>query len=132
MASSQPGRVFDGTMVSGTPVLTIDTESFILNNFKVSRAVNEAMDDNQYGSPQRLRKTQGLHTWTAEMQLASASTTWPLFGDTFTVDIGTGYGSEKFVFDPPDYEADNQPGSIRVIPAKGWVSLTGTITTSTP
>lgn len=128
---SVPAIILDGSMVYGSFSITTSAgTTFILNNFTVTRPSTEAMDENTVGSPQRRRETHGLSEFTAECQLASSSTNPPKFGDTFSLTCDANYGSETWVFSPVEFDANNQPGAIRVVPVKGKKVMSGSITTS--
>lgn len=121
----------DGVTAYGTQAIACSNgQTYVVNNFTVTRNSVEATDNDANGKPQRLRKTQAIDTWTGELQIATSAQVRPNGGNTFSLTVDANYGSELFVFDFPDYASDNGPGNIRVIPAKGWKSITGTITTA--
>jgi hypothetical protein len=103
--------------------------SYNLNNVKINRAVTDAVDLTVVGAPQRARYTHGQSALTAECQLATGSTAPPKFGDTFTATFDSNYGAEQFMFKPVAFEADNQPGNIRIVPVE-CVRVINTITTT--
>lgn len=124
-----PNGYLDGTMQYGTSPVTINAVTYILNNISVDRPSTEAKDQNSVGSDQRRRVTATNPTLSAELQLATSSTTRPKFGDTFSVTLDSNYGSETWALDPVNYEADNGPGNIRVVKITAQKVINGSVTT---
>ena len=120
-------RVLDGTQAYGTPVITTVTAAvaYQLNNISISRPVTEAKDYDENGMPGRARYTGDVAELTAECQLATSSTTPPVFGDTFTLTVDAAYGSETWIIMPSDYSATNGAGDIRVVPLRARKSING-------
>ena len=114
---SVPKMYLDGTMAYGSRTITTTTGAvtYIASNIKVDRPTTEAIDEHADGTPGRRRETAGVATLTAELQLATSSTAYPVFGDTFTTTLDSNYGSETWVISPVPHEEDNKPGSIRVV-----------------
>lgn len=110
-------------MPYGSRTITVNGTAYKLNNLNVAAPVEVAQDKNPDGTPNRVRKTADVRTWSAELQLASASTPRPQFGDTFSAVYDPVIGSETYAFDPLPYEEDNSPTAIRVIKVTGWVVL---------
>lgn len=124
-----PAIILDGVMPYGSISITASNGvAYILEEFTVDRTATNADDNNALGSPQRRRSTHERSTFTAIMQLATASTARPGFGDTFTVNVDANYGNELFTFDPVPTTLSNGPGDIRKVNVKGWKCISGSIT----
>ena len=110
-----PKIILDGTQAYGTRTLTIGGVAYKVNNISVTRPSTEAEDENTDGTPNRRRETRGRATLTGELQLATSSTAYPKFGDTFSATFDAQYGSETFVLKPVPYGETNAAGDIRVV-----------------
>jgi len=118
--------VLDGTMAYGTPnsgVITIDSIVYILENVNVDRGVSNAMTRDGRGVPNRQRFTADVPTLTADLQLATSSTAYPAFGETFTITVDAHYGSETFIVQPQAFVATNGEGDIRIAPLKATKAI---------
>ena len=113
-----PSIVLDGTMAYGSRSITINGTAYILNNFTIDRPTIEASDETAVGAPGRRRETAGRATLTGELQLATSTTPFPQFGDTWTMTCDSNYGVETWQASPPSYTESNQPSDIRVVPLK--------------
>lgn len=115
---SVPSIVTDGTMAYGTQSVTINSVAYIINNVKVARPVKEANDEDTVGKPGRNRYTVGVDELTGDLQLATNSTAYPKFGDTFTLTLDSNYGSETWIVMPMEAEQTNEGTAIRSAPLK--------------
>lgn len=124
--------IHDGGITSyGTQNIACSNgQNYVVNNFAVTRNSVQASQNGATGLPTNVRETQGIDTWTGELQIGTVGQIRPNGGNTFTLTVDASYGAELFIFSFPDYASDNGPGNIRVIPAKGWKSVSGTVTTS--
>ena len=128
---AQTKQVLDGTMPVGSRAITINGVVYKLNKLTVTPAAERGSDNNPDGSPNRVRSVQGVKNWSAECQLATASTGRPKPGDTFTATYDSTIGSETYVVELVPHEEDNSPTGIRVLNISGWVALNpGSITVS--
>ncbi len=109
-----PRIVLDGTQAYGSRTLTIGGVAYKANNIKVARPHTDAKDEDTNGTPGRARYTADRAVLTAELQLATSSTAYPVFGTTFSATFDSAaYGSETFVVMPVEQEEDNGEGNIR-------------------
>lgn len=115
-------------MAYGTQAITINSVTYIVNNFNVSRSADEVVDTNAVGTPTRARATETLASFTAELQLATSSTAYPKFGQTFALTVDANYGSETWRLDPVNHSETREAGDIRVLNISGKKAI-GTITT---
>lgn len=123
-------QVLDGAMKYGSFVATISSVAYILNNFQVSRPTNHLVDIGVAGLPARSRTVQQQATFTCEAQIATGSTAYPEFGDTFTATIDANYGEETWVIHEVTPNISNDSGSLTTLSISGVKALTGTITAS--
>lgn len=134
---SQPQAVIDGALQSGTFQLTFDNGCVATTeNFSFNTETTTAEDRTATGAPQRTKITAGWATGTCVIQLPGtiAATNRPKFGSTFTV---TGAQTDPnytdmlfYVSEPPAFEADNDPSTIRKATINFRICKSGTITTS--
>lgn len=113
---SVPSIVLDGAAPYGSRIITINSVPYKVNNIRIARPVSEANDRDTDGSPGRNRYTEGVATLTGEVQLATGSTAYPKFGDTFPLNVDPNYGSETWIVFSAEYAEDNEDTSIRVAP----------------
>ena len=110
-----PKIVLDGSMPYGSRILTINAVTYKVNSLTIPRATATAEDNDEAGNPNRKRWTATRHVLTAELQLATGSTVYPQFGNTFSGTFDSNYGSENYVIVAADYEETNDPGAIRTV-----------------
>lgn len=110
-----PSQIIDGQMCYGSRVLTINGLPFIANNIRIARPSTEAQDKTIKGNPGRRRETADIPDFSAELQLATQTTAYPQFGDTFHDTFDSNYGDETFVLRPVPHAEDNGEGNIRVV-----------------
>jgi hypothetical protein len=70
----------------GSRVVTISAVGYIANNFSVSQSLNVIERQDSLGAPNGAVGIQQARTGSAQLQLASSSTTAPAAGDTFSAD----------------------------------------------
>lgn len=109
------GGMAYGVIVNGTGVITINTVPYKLNNVEVSRPSSEVVQHNPDGTPAQRRETADIATLTAELQLATQTTAYPMFGQTFSCQVDANYGSEQWALSPVPASQDNSETGIRVI-----------------
>lgn len=109
-----PNQILDGTPAYGTSSITIDSVTYIVNKETITPNWATAEDFTASGLPNRKRWTKGRYTWQGELQLADSSTEFPTPGATFTRTPPNEASAVTFAVTTVPYEADNQPGSIRV------------------
>lgn len=127
-----PVIVIDGAQAYGTPnsgVVTINATAYIIENFVVDRGNSEAMSRDGRGVPNRQRFTADVPTATCDLQLATSSTPYPNFGDTFTFTVDANYGAELWIVLPQNFNATNGEGDIRIAAMRCKKSITGSVTT---
>lgn len=112
---AQPSIVLDGSMPYGSRVLTINAVAYKANNIQISRPFTEAEDQGITGVPGRRRATLNRAELSAELQLATSATAFPIFGQTFTDTFDASVGAETFVLDPVPYDETNDPSQIRTV-----------------
>ena len=127
MANTQ---VLDGAMKYGSITVTIDGVDYILNNFQVSRPVNHLVDPGVTGLPARSRTVAQQATFTAEAQVATGTTAYPQFGDTFSATIDANYGAETWIVHEVAPNISNDAGALITLSISGVKSITGTVTAS--
>jgi len=110
-----PNIVLDGSMPYGSRTLTINAVTYKVNSLDIDRPTATAEDNNTDGSPNRARWTAQRSTLAAELQLATGSTAYPQFGQTFTDTFDSNYGAETFVVTAAAYSESNDPGEIRTV-----------------
>lgn len=125
-----PRIVLDGTMGYGVIIgtsgtITINAVAYIVNNWQVTRGVQEAKDYKADGGVGRQRKTADFDTFSCELQLATGSTAYPKFGDSFSVTCDDQYGPETWYCDPVSVPQTNDAGAIRVVPLTGSKAYNG-------
>lgn len=74
------------TLPYGSRVVTIDSVAYIANNFSVSQSLNVIERTTELGAPNGAVGIQTARTGSAQLQLASTSTSAPEAGDVLTVD----------------------------------------------
>ena len=105
-----------GVIVGSSGVITINAIVYKVNNVSINRASQEAKDYVPDGGPGRRRVTADFDSGTMELQLATGSTAYPKFGDQFTMQVDSNYGTETWYCLPVNVPQDNSAGAIRVIP----------------
>lgn len=127
---SAPTFVIDGTHGYGTQVVTINGTQFILDDFRVNRAVEKAQQRTAAGAPQKQRFTAGFDAGTATCQIGSGTSGYPKFGDTFTVTVDDNYGAEIWVLNPVNIDQNNEATAIRKLPISFDKVYNGSVTAS--
>lgn len=85
----------DGALPYGSRVLTIDSITYIAENFEFTRPTQSIQRRNQLNEPSGAVYVDDFATGNAILQLAAATTAIPTTGQTFTTTVGS--GSETFV-----------------------------------
>ena len=124
-----PNIVLDGSQPYGSRTLTINGVAYKANNIQIQRPTTDVEDQSTDGTPGRARYTRQRATLTAELQLATSSTAYPIFGNTFSATFDSNIGSETFVLMLTPWEESNSPSEIRVanITAKTVVNSITTV-----
>jgi hypothetical protein len=78
------------TLPYGSRVVTIGAVGYIANNFSTSQSLNVIERTDSLGAPNGAVGIRQANTGSAQLQLATSSTTIPSAGDVVTVDA-TGY-----------------------------------------
>jgi len=78
------------TLPYGARTVAIDSTTYIANNFSISQSLNVIERTTELGAPNGAVGIQQARTGSAQLQLATTSTSYPDAGDVFTVD-STGY-----------------------------------------
>jgi len=125
---SVPNQILDGTPAYGSVNLTINSVVYACNTFNCTTDTKEAEDETILGYPQRRRVVRGRYKITAEVQLATNSTTYPKFGDTFTF-TPKNDSSITFYIDSTEQPLTNDAGSFNTIPITATGAI-GDVTTS--
>ncbi len=109
-----PNQILDGTPAYGTTSITIGANTYVLNKESMTLSWTSAENFTAAGLPNQKRWTKGRWQFSAELQLGSGATTYPVSGTTFTRTPPNETSAVTFVVLEMPYESDNQPGSIRV------------------
>lgn len=125
-----PSIAIDGTQSYGSYSIALSGgTTFIFDDVKITRAVEEASDMGITGLPARARYTAGRAEGTATLQIGTSGVR-PQFGETFSQAFDTaGYGTELWVVMPVDFEASSAPGEIRKAPITFKKVYSGSVTT---
>ena len=123
-----PSFVLDGAMAYGSRTLTINAVTYKVVSLDIARPTVAAEDNLQTSAPGRKRWTGQRAQLTATLQLATGSTAYPQFGNTFTDTFDSNYGSETFVITEPPYSESNDPGEIRTVSITAEAVLIGITT----
>ena len=123
-----PSSFLDGEMPYGTTPVTIDGETYIVKSFVPDNPVAEVVDENSTGGDSRARVVRKQRGFSAELQLATSSTVYPQFGDTFTYVTDANYGTETWVVHTATAPRSNGAGDIRTVSVTGK-SVINSITT---
>lgn len=112
-----PGSVIDGIGIGyGSFIATFTIAgAYIVENFTVNRPVQTARDRKTTGEPNRSRYTADFCSATGTLQAPAGAPGYPAFGDSFTAELDSNYGSEIWVIMPVPYTATNDPASLRKI-----------------
>ena len=78
----------------GSRVLTIDSVGYIANNFSTSQSLNVIERTTELGAPNGAVGIQQARTGSAQLQLATSSTTIPDVGDEFVANSVTFFLTE--------------------------------------
>lgn len=85
----------ESTVQYGSVVLTIDSVTYVADNFTINRTSKTILRTNEIDEPSGQVSYKGeVDTGTAQLQLAAGDTDYPVQGDTFTGDYG--FGSETY------------------------------------
>lgn len=82
------------TLPYGSRVLTISSVGYIANNFSTSQSLNVIERQNELGAPNGAIGIQTARTGTAQLQLATTTTTAPSAGDEFSANSVTYFLTE--------------------------------------
>jgi hypothetical protein len=82
------------TLPYGSRVVTIGAVGYIANNYSVSQSLNVIERQDSLGAPNGAIGIQQAKTGSAQVQLATSSTTAPAAGDTFSADSVTYFLTE--------------------------------------
>jgi hypothetical protein len=123
-----PNSFLDGEMPYGTTPVTIDGETYIVKSFTPDNPVAEVVDEDSNGSDSRARVVRKQRGFSAELQLATSSTAYPQFGDTFTYITDPNYGTENWVVHTATVPRSNGASDIRTVSLTGK-SVINSITT---
>lgn len=74
------------TLPYGSRIVTVGSVGYIANNFSVSQSLNVIERQNELGAPNGAVGIQTARTGSAQLQLATSSTTACAAGDVLTVD----------------------------------------------
>ena len=78
----------------GSRVVTIGGVGYVANNFSVAQSLNVIERQDSLGAPNGAVGIQQARTGSAQLQLATSSTTVPAAGDTFLADSVTYFLTE--------------------------------------
>jgi len=78
----------------GSRVVTVDSVGYIANNFSTSHSLNVIERTTELGAPNGAVGIQQARTGSAQLQLATSTTTAPDVGDTFSADSVTYFLTE--------------------------------------
>jgi len=78
----------------GSRVVTVDSVGYIANNFSTSQSLNVIERTDSLGAPNGAVGIQQARTGSAQLQLATSSSTIPDVGDTFLADSVTYFLTE--------------------------------------
>ena len=106
-------------MPFGASDVTINAVVYIVNSFTPDRPTSDVVDHTGVGVPSRRRVVMGQATFSAELQLATASTAFPKPGDTFSYTVDSNFGSETWVVDSAMADFSSDPGNIRSLKVTG-------------
>lgn len=123
---SSPTIVLDGQMAFGTPnsgLININGTAYILENINVDRGETVAGSKDGKGRPNRERITADVATLTADLQLATETTPYPVFGSVFSLQVDGNFGTENWKVLPQNYVATNGEGDIRIAPLRARIVL---------
>jgi hypothetical protein len=123
-----PSSFLDGEMPYGTTPVTINSIVYIVKSFSPDRPVSEVVDENSVGGDSRARVVRKQSGFTAELQLATTSTAYPKFGDTFSYTVDSNYGAESWVVHSAIPGLSNGAGDIRTLSVTGKSVLVGITT----
>jgi hypothetical protein len=82
------------TLPYGSRVLTIDSVGYIANNFSTSQSLNVIERTTELGAPNGAVGIQQARTGSAQLQLATSTTTVPDVGDEFAANSVTFFLTE--------------------------------------
>lgn len=110
------GGMAYGVIVNGTGVIVINAVPYKLNSVEVARPSSEVIQRNPDGTPAQRRETADIAALTGELQLATQTTAYPAFGQTFSCTVDSvNYGSETWALSPVPASQDNSETGIRVV-----------------
>lgn len=81
-------RINDGSVQFGSRSLTINGTDYATDDFSFETTSSEIVRTNEFEVPSGRVTFKGTTSGSATLQLASASTVIPSFGDQFTEDVG--------------------------------------------
>lgn len=126
-----PTLILDGTQrygvtVGSSGVLTIGGVAYKASNVNITRNFQEAKDYVPSGAPGRKRLTQDFDTGTMELQLATSTTVFPSFGQSFTMEFDSNYGVETWYIGQMTTVQSNSAGEIQVVSVEIHKAYNGT------
>ena len=130
MPTTVPRSFRDGDMPFGTTDVSINSVTYIVKSFSPDNPVAEVVDENAIGTDSRARVIRKQRGFSAELQLATSSTAYPKFGDTFTYVTDSQYGTETWVVHTAVPNVSNAAGDIRTVSITGKEVLSSITTVS--
>lgn len=117
-------------MPYGSTAVTINSVVYIVKSFTPDRPVSEVVDEDANGSDARARVVRKQSGFSAELQLATSSTAYPQFGQTFSYTVDSNYGAETWVVHNAIPNISNAAGDIRTVNVTGKSVLVSITTVS--
>lgn len=121
--------IIDGAQAYGSFTVTVGGVAFLFEDVKIPRPIQSAKDYTATGLPGRKRTTADfVEGCTATIQIPSTLAR-PARGDQFTQTFDANYGSENWVVEKCEFDANNSGGEIRKCPIE-FSKVVNTITTA--
>lgn len=110
-----PNTYVDGTPGFGTPTVTINATTYVVETFNIQRPTKDAKSYTATGTPSQNRRVVDWATGTMTIQATSGTAGKPQFGATFSLTVDDNFGSETWVISEVPFESSNDAGTLRKI-----------------
>lgn len=125
-----PNSYLDGEMPYGTTPVVINGVTYIVKSFTPDNPVAEVVDEGSNGEDTRARVVRKQRGFSAELQLATNSTAYPKFSDSFSYVTDPNFGTEYWVVQTSVVARSNAAGDIRTCSITGKSIINGSSVTA--